>query len=55
MEHTFAITCTRSLAGIIKVFEGGLLTDSTTDFCPRKEPSFIMRAIFKMIPESDNQ
>jgi hypothetical protein len=54
-SRTFAKTCTSSLPGIIKVFEGALLTDSAVAFCPRKEPSFVKRAIFKMIPKSYKQ
>lgn len=47
--------CTSSLAGIIKVFEGGLLTESEIFFCPLDELPFVKRAIFKIIPENANQ
>jgi len=50
-KQTFAMTCTRSLAGIIKVLDGALLKNSSPDLCPCKEPSFVKRAIFKMIPK----
>ena len=52
-SRTFAITCTTSFPGKIKVFDGALLTKSA--FWPRKEMSFIKRAIFKIIAEREKQ
>lgn len=47
--------CTSSLAGTIKVLEGGLLTESEIFFCPLEEPAFVKRAIFNIIPAKGNK
>lgn len=47
--------CTSSLAGIIKVLEGGLLTESEIFFCPLEEPAFVKQAIFKIIPAKEHK
>jgi hypothetical protein len=52
-SRTFAITCTTSFPGKIKVFDGALLTHSA--FGPWRETSFIKRAIFKIIAEIEKQ
>lgn len=54
-NKTLAVICTSSSAGIIKVFEGALLTKSEIDFFPREGPDLISLAIFKIIPAYDNQ
>lgn len=54
-NSTFAVICTSSLEGIIKVFEGAWLTDFAIDFCPWEAPVLAECAIFKMIPTEGNK